>query len=300
MDVIFNDFSLDGQFASIEEFEEYFVKTFYLLLHAIVSRKIPFYKKTDTYLRRLTKDETLLNYLHRSNRPVAGIIKKMMYQIACEKPYWDEDVQTGLENVYEYPEKSEEPNCFTEAIERTCCLISFPHQNYGEETISCSKNGKIVVLHNFTKKELFLTEYLCEKPEMIKNVMEDYTYPFDKKVVLGKVSDRCYAEEALLNNGLEVQDLLKILQNVPRLIMDRSQGVKSHWWDTVEEDICEYRISISSNREFRLFFLWKKDLIFLNGFIKKTGKTPVPERRKAREIASKLSFSSGGPAAGRW
>ena len=47
MDVIFNDFSLDGQFASIEEFEEYFVKTFYLLLHAIVSRKIPFYKKTD-------------------------------------------------------------------------------------------------------------------------------------------------------------------------------------------------------------------------------------------------------------
>ena len=28
MDVIFNDFSLDGQFASIEEFEEYFVKTF--------------------------------------------------------------------------------------------------------------------------------------------------------------------------------------------------------------------------------------------------------------------------------
>ncbi|MDE6897478.1 MAG: hypothetical protein K2P43_15110 [Lachnospiraceae bacterium] len=45
MDVIFNDFSLDGQFAAIEEFEEYFVKTFCLLLRAIVSRNIPFYKK---------------------------------------------------------------------------------------------------------------------------------------------------------------------------------------------------------------------------------------------------------------
>ena len=84
MDVIFNDFSLDGQFAAIEEFEEYFVKTFCLLLRAIVSN-IPFYKKTDTYLRKLTKDETLLNYLHRNNRPVAGMIKRMMFQMVCEK-----------------------------------------------------------------------------------------------------------------------------------------------------------------------------------------------------------------------
>ena len=71
-------------------------------------------------------------------------------------------------------------------------------------------------------------------------------------------------------------------------MMDKSQGLKSHWWDSVEADICEYRISISSNREFRLFFLWKKELIFLNGFIKKTETTPAAEKRKAREIASRL------------
>ena len=288
MDVIFNDFSLDGQFAAIEEFEEYFVKTFCLLLRAIVSRNIPFYKKTDTYLRKLTKDETLLNYLHRNNRPVAGMIKRMMFQMVCEKPYWDEDVRTGPKSTYAYPEKAEEPNCFTEAIERKCCLLSFLHPDYGEKTISCVKDGKTIVLHNFTRIETFLTEYLRENPEMIKNIMEEYPYPSDKKVILAKVSDRCYAEEALLNNSLEVQDLLKILQNIPRLMMDKSQGLKSHWWDSVEADICEYRISISSNREFRLFFLWKKELIFLNGFIKKTEKTPAAEKRKAREIASRL------------
>ena len=126
------------------------------------------------------------------------------------------------------------------------------------------KDGKTIVLHNFTAKEIFLTEYLRENPEMIKNIIEEYPYPSDKKVILAKVSDRCHAEEALLNNSLEVQDLLKILQNIPRLMMDKSQGLKSHWWDSVEADICEYRISISSNREFRLFFLWKKELIFLN------------------------------------
>ena len=146
------------------------------------------------------------------------------------------------------------------------------------------KDGKTIVLHNFTAKEIFLTEYLRENPEMIKNIIEEYPYPSDKKVILAKVSDRCHAEEALLNNSLEVQDLLKILQNIPRLM----QGLKSHWWDSVEADICEYRISISSNREFRLFFLWKKELIFLNGFIKKTEKTPAAEKRKAREIASRL------------
>ena len=150
------------------------------------------------------------------------------------------------------------------------------------------KDGKTIVLHNFTAKEIFLTEYLRENPEMIKNIIEEYPYPSDKKVILAKVSDRCHAEEALLNNSLEVQDLLKILQNIPRLMMDKSQGLKSHWWDSVEADICEYRISISSNREFRLFFLWKKELIFLNGFIKKSTKDYDKEITKAINILRKL------------
>lgn len=59
---------------------------------------------------------------------------------------------------------------------------------------------------------------------------------------------------------------------MPRLIMDKMSGIESHFYDRIDGDLNEYRLTISGNREFRLFFLWKDKIIFLNGGVKKTEK----------------------------
>ena len=91
-----------------------------------------------------------------------------------------------------------------------------------------------------------------------------------------------------MKNGLTYEDKRKILQNISNLIEDKASGRKTHWWSSVEGEISEYRVSVSDNREFRLFFLWKDNIEFLNGFIKKTEETPEGEKKKAWEIVKKL------------
>lgn len=54
--------------------------------------------------------------------------------------------------------------------------------------------------------------------------------------------------------------------------MDKMSGIESHFYDRIDGDLNEYRLTISGNREFRLFFLWKDKIIFLNGGVKKTEK----------------------------
>ena len=91
-----------------------------------------------------------------------------------------------------------------------------------------------------------------------------------------------------MENGLTYEDKRKTLRNISNLIEDKASGRKTHWWSPVEGEISEYRVSVSDNREFRLFFLWKDKIVFLNGFIKKTKETPEGEKKKAREIVKRL------------
>lgn len=52
----------------------------------------------------------------------------------------------------------------------------------------------------------------------------------------------------------------------------------------LQDDIFELRLHISGNRIFRLLFVQNEGIRFLNGFIKKTQKTPALEIAKAIEI----------------
>lgn len=63
-----------------------------------------------------------------------------------------------------------------------------------------------------------------------------------------------------------------------------SNGVKTRFWDKIEDDIFEYRILVSDDRQFRLLFFQKDGINFLNGFIKKTQTTPPNQKRLAKNI----------------
>lgn len=109
-------------------------------------------------------------------------------------------------------------------------------------------------------------------------------YPYERSVTCVEVDGKCFAEEALLDSGLENRDLLHIVEAIVQLIEDLGQGRKSNVWDKLQDDIFELRLHISGNRIFRLLFVQNEGIRFLNGFIKKTQKTPALEIAKAIEI----------------
>lgn len=285
MDLILNDLSLRGQFAGIDDFEDYFIEYLNELIKFIIDRKIPLLKKSDTYNRKITKDITMETYLRRaSNNPVATLIKKIIVDLAYSEPYWDKDgvmmSKPGID--YRYPDKQSEPNCFTEAIERRCPLVVMQEKDNFKGTIECYRDEEPVDVTNIRDAKTFLDAYLMDDVGNIRFVIEHCRG--SKAVKCAEVSGKCYTEKVLLENGLSEQDIRKFADNIQTLINDKSSGRKTHWWDSIKGDLCEYRLSISNGRELRVLFYWGEELVFLNGFIKKTEKTPPKEIELAERI----------------
>ena len=285
MELILNDLSLYGQFASIDDFEDYFIEYLNKPVNLIISQKIPLLKRQDSYSRQITKDITMYTYFKKSsNRTVATIIKKQIVDMAIGEPSWDVEGMMRTKSCieYQYPDKQSEPNCYTEAIERKCPLLSVQKDNKAVEKIQCYRDKEPVETANITDLNTFLDAYIKDNIRNIRFVVEHYQ--MDKMIRCAEVSGKCYTESALLENDLNEQDIQKFLDNIPTLINDKSSGRSSHWWKSIKDDICEYRLSVSSGRELRVLFQWGEKLIFLNGFIKKAEKTPPGEIKLAERI----------------
>ena len=174
------------------------------------------------------------------------------------------------------------PNCFSEAIERDKIILSIKNDEYNEESYFYSKNaetGKIVNIVDFNS---FLCWILNSTLADAKYVFENYK--FQRKIRFAEVSGKCYAQEAIQQNELTLDDKRNVLLNISELIRGLSTGTKNRFWDNLIDGIYEYRISISAGREFRLLFVQDEAIIFLNGFIKKEQKTPKYEIEKAKKI----------------
>lgn len=218
----------------------------------------------------------------KANDPVISVLKTYIVNLGYCEPYWDLNALTNPKINYEYPISSDEPNCFTEAIERKGGLLSLQQSSYDTEQYFCKRNEEEVTISNVTEMKQLLKDILIEDNEKICYIIENY--PYNRSVVCVNVNGKCFAEEALLENGLETGDLLHIVEAISYLIEDFEQGRKSNLWDKLQEDIFELRLHISANRIFRLLFVQFDGIQLLNGFVKKTQKTPAAEIHKAIEI----------------
>lgn len=291
MELILNNFSLDGQFRGIEDFTDYIRDILVPLLDVIIDNEIVFLKNSDFYGAAVTAELSLNDFLLMANEPAISLLKRYIVNLGYCEPYWDTDVATKEEVRYGYPIHKEEPNCFTEAIERCGKLISFEHPDFREEKIACSRNDKQIDILNITVVEQILKEYLRENKKKVRYILEKY--PYKRFVTCAEVKGKCYANEALCENNLNETDLINLLEAVSRLIEDLENGRKSDLWDKLQEDIFEMRIHVSAGRIFRLLFVQHNGICFLNGFIKKTQKTPIDEIHKAVEIKKQISRNEG-------
>lgn len=286
MELILNEFSLDGQFFGIEDFSDYIRDILAPLLDIIIENKITFLKKSDIYRSAVTDTLALYDFMNMANEPAISMLKRYLVNLGYCEPYWDDNEATRPEVIYGYPAKKEEPNCFTEAIERQGKLVSFEHPDHMEEKIRCFRNETALNISNISLAEQLLKEYLWEEEGKIRYILE--RYPYRRPVTCAEIKGHCYADEALCRNSLTKTDLINIVEAIPRLMDDLENGRKSNLWDKLREDIFELRMNVSGGRIFRLLFVQNNGICFLNGFIKKTRKTPEEEIRKAIEIKKQI------------
>lgn len=286
MEIVLNDFSVTGQFASLDEFVDYVLGVLSPVLDCLIERKVPFFKKQDFYSSRITEDLTLNDILLNTGDPALSVIRQYIISLAYQQPYWDDDMQSRTDVSYDYPAQGQEPNCFTEVIERKGAMFSFPSDVFQEEKFLCRRQEQVVSVKNITEKKSFLCAYLKDDIGNIRYILE--TYPYARKVTLATIAGKCYAEEALLDNDLTVDDLQNIILTIPRMLEGMGKGEKNDYWDSFRDGIFEYRVHVSGSRIFRLFFFQEGGVIFLNGFIKKTQTTPPEEIAKAIKIKKSM------------
>lgn len=282
MELILNEFSLDGQFQSLDDFADYVRDILAPFLDIVVENQIPLLKKSDFYALLVMEGVSLNDLLFMSNEPAISVFKSYLVKLGYCEPYWDSNPATKPEVHYRFPAGTDAPNCFTETMERNGKLVSVDHKDYREESVTCFRNEQQIEIVNLTHVEQLLKEFLQEDKMRIRYILE--RYPYQRPVRCAEVNGRCYAEEALCCNDLTETDLTALVNSISRLIEDLDHGRKSDLWDKLQEDIFEMRMHVSRGRIFRLLFVQEHGMCFLNGFIKKTQKTPPEEIRKALDI----------------
>ena len=284
MEIVLNDYSLNGQFESTEDFVLWIHAEWKKLFDHLLENKIPVYKKSDFYSRKITEAETIQDILRQTGDPLLYEIRSFIVNAAFSKPYWDEEGvgRTDLSNAYKCLCDDDLPNCFSEAIERDKVILSVKNEEFIDEFYPYSKNEEHGKLINVVEYNSFLRWLLTSSSRDVRYVFENYR--FERKIKFAEVSGKCYAQETILQNNLTVDDKIHVLLNISELIRGLSTGTKNRFWDKLSDEIFEYRISISAGREFRLLFVQSEAIIFLNGFVKKEQKTPHYEIERAKRI----------------
>ena len=281
MTVVFNDFSLNGQFKTNDDFSEYVRSVLLNVLEIMNDRSIPLLSSYSTYSCLVTGKTTLYDLLSgKFNDPVFTVLKKELVQLAFA-PYWSEVPCTRDDVKYEYPLCGvDEPNCFTEAISRRNPMFSICPSEFGSE-IECKEDDLYVEIVNISDKNKLLEEYLKDSSDMIY-VLNNFDFGIEVQTV--SIDGKCYAKEALDENNLILDDYLKILEASKWVVDGIKNNRSSHYSKHIEDDIYEMRVGISASREFRLFFVTYNGIKFINGFVKKTQNTPKSEKDKAKNI----------------
>lgn len=151
MDVLFNDYSVCGQFTD-DVFEEYMREDVLPIMEQLKESGAVLLKEYETYAKYITKEKKFIDYIHERGNPIWDKFRICLLALSSEKPFWNDDMKTRSEKEY-ICEVQNIPNCFTEAYERNGILMSFRNSCFDQECILIRCDGKESGIHNFSTIE---------------------------------------------------------------------------------------------------------------------------------------------------
>ncbi len=154
MDYYLNEYSLRGQFESVDDFfSSIRIKTIPVLNKIEEGKGNVIWKKDTFWKSEICKGITLFKIPKRKNERTEEkvcLLQKLI-KLASEDPFWENNLGTDLKvEEYkfdeEYRECFAEVNCFTKAIEKEGRIISFVHPSY--------QNSQLPVLIKYAEEKV--------------------------------------------------------------------------------------------------------------------------------------------------
>ena len=144
MDILLNELSLTGQFASREQFVYDALPSMMALLNEIDTSKNKLYKKQDFYKSMVTVTDSihsiLIGNISRQFNEIRKF-KRQLYQL-FDNPYWEDDRKHLSSCTYIYNGMNVCNHSMAEACERDKIVISFVHPNFSSIKLLVLKNTK--------------------------------------------------------------------------------------------------------------------------------------------------------------
>lgn len=147
MEILFNELSLTGQFASREQFVNDALPPLIALLNEIDSSTNVFYKKQDFYTSLVTGTDSIHDILVGSiSRQYKEVLRfKSQLRQLFGNPYWEDDRKHATNCTYEYNKKNVCGHSIAEACERDKIVISFSHSDFSQVKFSILKDKSITI-----------------------------------------------------------------------------------------------------------------------------------------------------------
>ena len=141
MEILFNELSLTGQFASREQFVNDTLPQIAALINEIDGSTV-FYKNRDFYASLVTPTDSIHDILIGNiSRQYKEIIKfKRQFLQLFHNPFWEDDRKHVSTDAYDFNGKSVCDKSMAEACERDKVIISFTHQDFSELKLTVVKN----------------------------------------------------------------------------------------------------------------------------------------------------------------
>ena len=285
MEAILNDYSIDGQFQTVDEFVDSLFEYTLPLLDCLSKYKIELIKSyTTTYERKITYEYTLYDLLTKvsfSGFPETQKLKILLSQMS-DQPYWEENVKTDCQAVYlceTISDFGKNANCITEALERDKLLVSFVNERHNYKHLNIYKNGIKYDVSNVWN-DILATEYLmCRDVISISELLQYRS--IDDSIVFISNANKEYYSDLNVNNQLSLADKKRIVEDFILLLDSKRNGqptlkrlVKSIEHQSIR--YYEFRTTLSNSQEFRIYFYKKSGKwFFLNSLLKKTQKIPT-------------------------
>ena len=285
MGVIINDFSLEGQFDGIDEFLDSLNNLTLPMLDILQDFRIKILSSYNSYDMLVTKDKNLYDMMAIRGSGEIRKLKIKLQELLFDDPFWEADIKS-ISDIYEcdYTNKKS-AYCLAEAVERNCPVISFEHSKFKESSIEIKKNNEIESVKNLFNQEIML-QILRE--ESIITHLKYFVLKYSMDESFGLRYGKNYFNELVEVATLSIDDQSHIISDMEQLIIRHASGENTgRFSDTIDGKLKEFRTSLTNNRQIRFFYFEQgKKIIFMNGFLKKTQKTPPSEIDRAKRIMS--------------
>ncbi len=284
MEVLINELSLDGQFSDENDFLE---KSLYILEVLKLMKKFDFIhlKKEDFCESKISNKLTFFNLLkirdskYKLELDTIRVFKRFFSPLYGE-PYWNETQKHNLNDIYLYNLQNINNSSLAESCERDRVVLSFKHNDFLSENLKVQRNEEDIDIYNIFEKNLFL-DFLIFNSQI--DLINYFNFRF-KNLELIKNLNRYPLIEFIESQKIELKH--SIIAIVLEFFYLKNNNLKID--ENLSKNLGKGLFELRGNFEdgiFRIFYFYNNDdIVFINGFIKKSNQTPKNEIENARKI----------------